>query len=182
MLNAALARRYAQALFDIASEEKRLDLIGKELGELTRLIEEQEDVARVLHHPHISLTEKKALMDKILSGQVGDVVRHFLYLLIDRRRQDLLPLIMREFSRLADEARHIIQAKVASAVALSPSQTERLRQRLSQMTGKTVSLETELRPELIGGVLVQVGDRVMDGTIKHALGRMREDLLKTSEV
>ncbi|KLU59217.1 ATP synthase subunit delta [Peptococcaceae bacterium CEB3] len=180
MLNGALARRYAEALFEIASEEKKLDSIDKELGELMQLIEEQDEVARVLQHPHISAGEKKALMDKLLQGQVGDVVRHFFYLLIDRRRQDFLPLIVREFRHLADEARHIIEARVASAVALNQSQTERLRERLSRMTGKTVSLKTELRPELIGGVLVQVGDRVMDGTIKHALERMREDLLATS--
>ncbi|MHB1653169.1 MAG: F0F1 ATP synthase subunit delta [Desulfitobacteriaceae bacterium] len=179
MLNGALARRYAQALFDIASETS-LDPINKELGEVTRLIEEQEEVAQVLYHPHISLTEKKALMNRLLSGQVGNVVRHFLYLLIDRRRQNLLPLIEREFSRLADEARQIVEAKVASAVALTPGQAEKLKEQLGHMTGKTVRLVSELRPELIGGVLVQMGDRVMDGTIKHALERMRQELRKSS--
>ena len=177
MQSGALARRYAQALFEIARETS-LDQIARELNELTRLIQEQDEIQQVLYHPHISLTEKKALMDKLLAGQLSDVMRHFLYLLIDRRRQNLLPVIEREFSRLADEARQIIEAKVASAVTLTPAQTERLKSELSRMTGKTVRLVSELRPELVGGVLVQVGDRVMDGTIKHALERMKLELRK----
>lgn len=178
MVNGALARRYARALFEIARETS-LDQIDRELKELTEL-EKQEEVQKVLYHPHISLTEKKALMDKLLAGQLSDVMRHFLYLLIDRRRQDLLPLIGREFGRLADEARQIIEAKVASAVTLTPNQIERLKAELSRKTGKTVRLVTEVRPELVGGVLVQVGDRLMDGTIKHALERMRQELRKNT--
>lgn len=179
MLYGALARRYAQALFEIASETS-LDQVDKELREITQLIAEHQEVAQVLYHPHISLTEKKALMDKLIGGQVGPVVRNFLYLLIDRRRQNLLPMVEREFSRLADEARNIVEAKVASAVVLTSSQTDRLNAQLSRLTGKTVRLVSELRPELMGGILVQIGDHVMDGTIKHALERMRENLRKTS--
>ncbi|MDI6813601.1 MAG: F0F1 ATP synthase subunit delta [Desulfitobacteriaceae bacterium] len=179
MQSGALARRYAQALFEIARETS-LDQIDRELTELTQFIQEQEGVQQVLYHPHISLTEKKALMDKLLVGQLSDVMRHFLYLLIDRRRQNFLPLIRREFSHLADEARQIIEAKVATAVTLTPNQTERLKAELSRMTGKSVRLVSELRPELVGGVLVQVGDRVMDGTIKHALERMKLELRRNT--
>jgi len=179
MLNGALARRYAQALFEIARDTS-LDQIDRELQELTELVATQEEVQKVLYHPHISLTEKKALMDKLLAGQLSNIMRHFLYLLIDRRRQALLPLIGREFGRLADEARQVVEAKVASAVALTPAQIERLKAELSKKTGKTVRLNTEVRPELVGGILVQVGDRVMDGTIKRALERMRQELRKNT--
>lgn len=180
MLSGALARRYAQALFEIASETS-LDQVEAELKALTGLVRDNEDVAKVLHHPHISLTEKKSLMDKLLAGQVGPTVLKFLYLLIDRRRQNLLSLIEREFGRFADEARQITEAKVASATALTPNQEERLKERLEKMTGKNVRLVAELRPELIGGVMVQIGDMVMDGTVAHALDRMRQELSKNTE-
>lgn len=179
MPNGALARRYAQALFEIAAETS-LDQVDKELKELTQFIEGEQEVAEILYHPHISSTEKKALMDKLVGGQIGQVVRNFLYLLIDRRRQNILPQVEKEFSRLADDARNIVEAKVASAVELTPSQTERLKEQISHLTGKTVRMVSELRPELIGGILVQVGDRVIDGTIKQALANMREQLSKTS--
>lgn len=177
MLNGALARRYAQALFDIAAGTS-LDQVEQELRAVTELIEGNPEVAHVLHHPHVSLTTKKSILDKVLQDQTGDTVRHFLYLLIDRRRQNLLPLIQKEFNRLADEARRVVEAKVASATELSPDQEQRLKQKLVKLTGKDVRLVTEVRPELIGGVLVQVGDRVMDGSVAYALNRMREELRK----
>ena len=177
MLNGALARRYAQALFDIATETS-LDKVEQELRDVTELIQENPEVAHVLYHPHVSLTTKKSIMDQLLKGQIGETVRHFLYLLIDRRRQILLPLIQTEFSRMADQARRVVEARVASATELTPDQQERLKQKLVKLTGQDVRLVTEVRPELIGGVLVQIGDKVMDGSVVHALNRMREDLRK----
>ena len=177
MLKGALARRYAQALFEIAVQGE-LDKIEGELRELTNLIQTNAEVAHVLYHPHISLSDKKSLMDKLLAGQLSKTVRHFLYLLIDRRRQNLLPDIQKEFKKLADQARNIVEAKVASAMELTPSQEERLQKELVRITGKNVRMVKEVRPELIGGVLVQIGDRVIDGTVAYKLQRMRESLSK----
>lgn len=179
MINGALARRYSQALFQIASETS-LDPIDSDLRELTKLVEENEEVKRVLLHPHISLKDKKSVMDKLLGEDFGGTTRSFFYLLIDRKRENLLPYIQSEFTRLADEARRVVEAKVASAVALSASQLDELKKAIGQMTGKDVRIISEVRAELIGGVLIQIGDRVMDGTIAHALEKMRTDLQRTS--
>jgi F-type H+-transporting ATPase subunit delta len=180
MINGSLARRYSQALFEIASQTS-LDTIDAELRELTKLIEENDEVKNVLLHPHITLSVKKSIMDKLLGDNFSDVTRHFFYLLIDRKRESLLQDIQREFTKLADEARQIVEAKVASAIELSPSQLDDLKKAIGRMTGKDVRIKSEVRGELIGGVLIQVGDRVMDGTIAHALNKMREDLRRTSE-
>ncbi|MGC7871751.1 F0F1 ATP synthase subunit delta [Desulfosporosinus sp. SYSU MS00001] len=180
MINGSLARRYSQALFEIASETS-LELIDADLRELTQLVEENDEVKKVLLHPHISLSEKKSVMAKILRDDFSETVRHFLYLLIDRKRENLLPFIQREFTRLADEARKVVEAKVASAIALSASQLDDLKKAIGRMTGKDVRLISEVREELIGGVLIQIGDRVMDGTIAHALAKMREDLRKSTD-
>jgi F-type H+-transporting ATPase subunit delta len=119
-------------------------------------------------------------LGKILDQSVSDLSRHFLFLLIDRRRQNLFALIQREFSRLANEARHIVEVKVASALTLTANQEDQLRQVIAQSTGKNVQLQTEVKPELIGGVRLQIGDRVMDGSIATALSKMREELRKAS--
>lgn len=176
MLKGALARRYAQALFDIAVQEKNLDAIEAELQELTGLIEQNAEVAHVLYHPHISLSEKKSLMQKIFAGQLSLTVQNFLNLLIDRRRQNYLADIARDFSLLADQERNIIEATVASATPLNENQELRLQKELVRLTGKNVRMVKEVRPELIGGVLVQIGDRVMDGTVAFQLQRMRQSL------
>jgi F-type H+-transporting ATPase subunit delta len=180
MINGSLARRYSQALFEIASQTS-LDTIDSDLRELTKLVEENAEVKSALLHPHISLSLKKSIMEKLLGEDFGEVTRRFFYLLIDRKRENLLPLIQREFSRLADEARQVVEAKVASAIELSASQLDDLKKAIKQMTGKDVRVISEVRAELIGGVLVQVGDRVMDGTVAHALNRMRVELRRNSE-
>ena len=180
MINGALVRRYSQALFNIASETS-LDSIDNDLRELTKLVEEHEEVKSTLLHPHISVSDKKSIMDKLLGEDFGATTRHFLYLLIDRKRESLLPFIQREFTRLADEARRVVEAKVASAVALSATQLDDLKQAIGRMTGKDVRIVSEVRAELIGGILIQVGDSVMDGTIAHALNKMRVGLRRTSE-
>ena len=180
MLIGAVARRYAQALFEIAAEGS-LEQIEAELRTLAALVRDNEEVGQILHHPHISLSEKKSLMDKLLGEQIGQTVRKFLYLLIDRRRQNLLPMIEREFVALADERRQIVEARVASAAALTPDQEGRLVEQLGRLTGKKVRVVKELRPDLIGGIMVQIGDHVMDGTIAHALDRMRQELSKQAQ-
>ncbi|HUS88991.1 MAG TPA: ATP synthase F1 subunit delta [Desulfosporosinus sp.] len=180
MINGSLARRYSQALFEIATETS-LDSIDSDLRELTKLVEENAEVKNVMLHPHISLSVKKSIMEKLLGEDFGEVTRRFFYLLIDRKRENLLPLIQREFTRLADEARQVVEAKVASAIELSVSQLDYLKNSIKKMTGKDVRIISEVRAELIGGVLVQVGDRVMDGTIAHALNRMRVELRRNSE-
>lgn len=179
MINGSLARRYSQALFEIASQTS-LDTIDTDLRELSKLIDDNEQVKGVLLHPHISLSVKKSIMDKLLGDGIGEITRHFFYLLIDKKREYLLGPIQREFSRLADEARQVVEAKVASAIELSAAQLDDLKKAISRMTGKDVRLKSEVRGELIGGVLIQIGDRVMDGTIAHALEKMRVDLQRTS--
>lgn len=111
----------------------------------------------------------------------GEITKHFLYLLIDRRRANLLPFIQREFTKLADEARQVVEAKVASAVALSATQLDELKKAITRMTGKEVRIVSEVRAELIGGVMIQIGDRVIDGTVAHSLEKMRENLRKNSD-
>ncbi|HBV86722.1 ATP synthase F1 subunit delta [Desulfosporosinus sp.] len=180
MINGSLARRYSQALFEIASDTG-LDQIDVDLRELTKMVEENREVKDTLLHPHISVSDKKSIMDKLMGKDFGDITRRFLYLLIDRRRAYLLPAIQREFTRLADEARQVVEAKITSAIALSSAQLDELKKAIVRMTGKDVRVITDVRAELIGGVIIQIGDRVIDGTISHSLEKMRENLRKNSD-
>jgi len=180
MLNGALARRYVQALFELAVEMKVLDQIDSELRDLAQLIANNQELKYLLNHPNIEDEAKKETLGKILDSSVSELSRHFLFLLIDRRRQNLITLIQREFSRLANEARNIVEAKVTSAASLSSGQVEKLKQIIAKSTGKNVQLLTDVDPGLIGGAKLQIGDRVMDGSISTALNKMREELKKSS--
>jgi len=180
MLSGALARRYAQALFDLAVEVSLLDQVDAELQELTKLIDENNELRYLLNHPNIEAKTKKEILGKILDRSVSDITRHFLFLLIDRRRQNLTSRIQQEFARLANEARNILEAHIVSAVPLTEDQEEKLKEVISQATGKNVRLITTVDSALIGGAKIQIGDRVMDGSIATALEKMREQLKKSS--
>lgn len=180
MLNGALARRYAQALFELAVEVSLLDQVDAELQELTKLIAENSELRHLLNHPNIEAKTKKEVLNKILDQNISDITRHFFYLLIDRRRQNLTKYIQREFTRLANEARNVIEAQIVSAVPLAEAQEEKLKQVIAKATGKNVRLTTSVDSTLIGGAKLQIGDRVMDGSIATALEKLRNQLKKSS--
>ncbi|ADY57537.1 ATP synthase subunit delta [Syntrophobotulus glycolicus DSM 8271] len=179
MLNGALARRYAQALFEIAVEMSVLDRIDTELRDIAEIIDQNGEIGNVLNHPNISLQNKKELLENLFKG-MGEITRSFLYLLVDRRRQNLVVYIQKEFTRLADEKRQVVEAKITSAAPLTPDQENKLKDIIVQSTGMQVRLLTDVDPGLIGGARLQISDRVMDGSIAAALMRMREELRKSS--
>ena len=180
MLTGALARRYAQALFELAVEMSVLDQINDELKFLSGLIAQNNELKHLLNHPNIDAAEKKKTLAAILDNHVSEVSKHFLFLLIDRRRQNILTKIQGEFTRLANEARNMIEAKVISAAALSTHQEEKIIQLIADKTGKNVQLNTEVNPKLIGGAKLQIGDQVIDGSILTALSKMRQEMMKSS--
>jgi len=180
MLNGALARRYAQALFELAVEMSVLDRIDSELRFLAELITQNKELRYLLNHPNIESNEKKKIFEEIFAENVSQISKHFIFLLIDRRRQNLLALIQREFRRLANEKRNLLQVKVMSATTMSPEQQEKLTQAIAKSTGKNIELVAEVRPELIGGAKLQIGDRVMDGSVATALNKFRMELMKAS--
>ena len=180
MINGSLSRRYARALFEIASETS-LDLVDKDLGELAAIVNTNKEVKRVLLHPHISPKNKKTVIDQLMGDSYGEVTRKFFHLLIDRKRESFLPFIQKEFARLVDEARGVVEAKVASAVKLDDAQIEGLKKAIRQATKKDVRLISNVRAELIGGVRIQIGDSLIDGSVAHALERMRGELRRNAE-
>jgi len=180
MLNGALARRYAMALFELAVEMSVLDRTDEELSYIVDLISGNKDLNNLLNHPNIEAAAKKGIMENILKSNVSEMTRHFMFLLIDRRRQNLLALVQREFSRQANLVRNLIEVKVISAKELSSNQEEKLKQVIAKSTGKNIQLSTEVDPKLIGGAKLQIGDRVMDGSIATALEKLRKELIKSS--
>ena len=180
MLSGALARRYAQALFGLAVEMSVLDQIDKDIQGISALINSNTELKDILNHPNVDNESKKEILEKIFEDSISDTTKNFIYLLIDRRRHNLVALIQREFQRLADKARNIIEAKVISAIALTPDHQKKLEQAIAEMTGKKVRMLVEVKSELIGGATLQIGDRVLDGSIATALYKIREELRKPS--
>ncbi|MDR1960650.1 MAG: F0F1 ATP synthase subunit delta [Gracilibacteraceae bacterium] len=179
MLDGALARRYARALFELAAEAGALDATDRELREITDILQASPDLRHMLGHPRVEAAEKRAVLEQIFGTKIRQLTRQFFYLLLDRRRQGILPSIQREFSRMADEKNQVVEATVTSAADLNAAQRRGLKAVVRKLTGKNARLLSRVDPDLIGGAKLKIGDRVMDGSLASRLGQMRRDLTLT---
>lgn len=168
------ARRYAQALFMLGNEEKRLDALTREVRELGELVTSSPELQELLSNPVVPQDQRRAVMDAVLQrAGVSPTVRNAALLLTDRRRGALLPAIAAELQRRADEAAGKVQAEVISAAPLTEAQYAALTASLEKLTGRKITLARRTDPSLIGGVVTRVGDKVYDGSLKARLAEIR---------
>lgn len=173
---ATVARRYAEALYDLAAETGMVDRMENELEAVSEAIKASAELKKILHHPRITAEEKKGLIKDLFAGKVSPVMENFLYLLIDRKREALLDEIRERFVDLANKARNIVRAEVTSAVELTAKEKEELQEVLGRITKKNVKISYQVDPGIIGGVVVRIGDRVIDGSLRTRLAAMRDHL------
>jgi F-type H+-transporting ATPase subunit delta len=175
------ARRYAEAAFELAASGDAHERWAGEL-ELAAGLLGDERVSRVLDNPSIPLREREELVVKLLDRRVGKPVVNLVRLLARQGRAELLPAISREFQRLLNEKRGVIEAVVTSAKPLAPDDQEAVRKQVEKMTGQKVELETQVDNSLIGGLTVRVGDRLFDASIRGRLERLRHELIARGSV
>jgi F-type H+-transporting ATPase subunit delta len=173
----AAARRYANALFQLAEEGGRLDAIRAQLDRLAALLAENRELADVLLQPLYPVAQRRAVLGAV-ADRLGasPLLKRFLSYVIDRRRLVQFDAIRAEYARLADERAGKTRATVRSAGELSDEQRERLRRALSTRIGREVELAVELDATLLGGLVAQVGDVVYDGSLRTQLRQLRENL------
>jgi F-type H+-transporting ATPase subunit delta len=169
-----IARPYAQALFDLAKSENNLDPVEANLNELSALIGESPDFSRFLSSPVISADDKSDALDRLLNDMkpvptVGNLLR----VVARNGRLFALPAIIKAFRDLAAASRGQATAEVTSAVPLTAAQLDTLKAALREKIGKTVTLNEHVDPSLIGGLVVKVGSRMIDSSLKTKLAAMR---------
>jgi len=180
MLKGAVAGRYSAALYEIALEKNVVDQTEEELKAVRAILNENIGLQKVLYHPQIIASEKKALLDKLFKGKVSDLTLNFLALLVDRRRETFFGDIVDEFVAQANAGRNIVTAHVTTVVKLNDEEKGAVDRLLAGLTGKKVRVTYDVDPSLIGGVLVRIGDKVIDGTIKARLAAMGDRLKQIS--
>jgi F-type H+-transporting ATPase subunit delta len=171
------ARRYAEAAFDLARREDALDGWAADLR-VSGGIAGDERVESILDNPAIPLEQREAAIGAALEGRVREPVRRLATLLLRRNRGSILPAVSREFDRLLDRERGIVNAVVTSAAPLSEADLDVVRRRVATMgVGSTVELEQRVDESLIGGLTVRVGDRLIDASVRGRLERLRAQLV-----
>lgn len=175
---AAAPRRYARALFALASEENRVAEVREELRRLGAALEASPELRAVLLQPLHPAAERRRVLDAV-AERIGSspLVKRFYAYLIDQRRLVAFDEIEAELVRLADEAAGRAKARVKTPQPLSADQQARLARALAARAGRSVELEIEIDPSLTGGLVAQLGDTVYDGSLKTQLTQLRSTLL-----
>lgn len=174
----AVAKRYAQAIFELGVETSNVALLTDDVKRLAQAYEASAELRSVLENPLVSAEDRKALVDELSTRlNLSPLGRNTFGLLVERRRIAALPAIAKELAKLADERAGIVRGKVTSAVPLSETYFQKLQREIESLTGKKVLLERNQDPELIAGLVVQIGDRIIDGSVRARLDQMREQLL-----
>ena len=177
MISPVVARRYAAALLEAAWAEGTVELVESDLGLVGYVLESNPELKEALFHPLLPASRKRQIVKGVFEGKISPLTFSYLNLLIDKQREEAILQTEEQFVRLANERRGIVEAKVTSAAPLTDAEMAALKAKLEARTGKTVELSAEVDASLIGGALVRIGDRIVDGTVKGYLDRLREQLI-----
>lgn len=173
MATGSLARRYARALLQIGLEEKNLDQLGKDVQSLAAAVASSDELAETLSNPAFPRSDREKVLVAILEKiKANKTTVNFTRLLLDRERVSAIPDISRELDAMIDDHAGRARAVVTSAVALSSRQLQSVVKALEKKSGKKVLAETREDPDLIGGVVAQVGDQVYDGSLRTQLRQL----------
>lgn len=177
---AAVAKRYAKALFEVAKERDQLEKVGQELKEVLQLLEGEPQLARFLYHPVIPKKAKKAFFEEALAERLSEALYRLIQLMIDKDRLVELADVSRYYAQEVNRERGVLEAEITTATALDEAKREGLKKVLAEKTGKAIDLRYAVNPSLLGGITIKIGDLIMDGSIRGKLSRF-ERLLSTTK-
>ncbi len=177
MLANQLAVKYAQALYELTAEKDMLDITEQELRLVESTIASYDDLSTLIYHPQVLAQAKKETIHKVFGQDVHEIVLNFLLLLVDKRREGILPTIIYEYVNLANQARNIVEAEVTTALPLDEDQHTALVNKLSLVTGKKIVLKIQINKRIIGGIIVKIGDKLIDGSVACQLATLKKALL-----
>jgi len=169
-------RRYAEAAFEVAMRDGTLERWRAEL-DLAASIVGDPRALDMLANPAIPIESRTSALEQMLGDRLSDQADNLMRLLLRRGRIEDLPRVATEFRRLDDQRQGITHATATSATALTDEETRGLTARLEQSTGGRIALDVEVDPSLLGGIVVRVGDRLIDGSVRGRLERLRNQLI-----
>jgi F-type H+-transporting ATPase subunit delta len=170
-----IARVYATALFGAAKEKGKLDAIRDQLGQFVDTLRENREMQIFLFSPYLSSAEKVDGLKRAISDAEPEF-ENFLELLIEKHRMPVIYRIRRQFDALWAKESQILGVTVTSAVELDPEVTRQLGSEISQQTGNRVELESRVDPDILGGLILQVGNMVLDTSIRNRLEKLRKSV------
>jgi F-type H+-transporting ATPase subunit delta len=172
-----IAQVYARSLYEVAQDRGELDQVREQLGQFADALESNRELATFFFSPYFSTEEKKDGLHRAVSGAL-DTVRNFLELLVENHRMPVIFRVRREFDRLWEEAHRLLPVEITSAVKLDESVAARIGGEIGRQTGRRVELKSTVDPDVIGGIVLRVGNSILDASIRTRLENLRKQVAR----
>jgi F-type H+-transporting ATPase subunit delta len=170
-----IAQVYARALWEVASEHDHADEIREQLGEFADAVAENRDLQVFLFSPYFSTDEKKEGLHKAVTG-ADENLANFLDALIEKHRMPAIFRIRRQYDVLWREANRLLPVQITSAIDLDEQTVKRIGDEIGEQTGQKIELNAEVDPEILGGIVVRVGNSILDASIRNRLEQLRKQV------
>jgi ATP synthase F1 delta subunit len=172
-----IASVYARSLFEVAKEQDKLDKVRDELGEFADALNGTRELQVFFFSPYFSTAEKQDGLDKAISG-ADEIIVNFLKLLIENHRMPVIFRVRREVDRLWLQENRLLPVTVTSAVELDQSTVKQIGDRIAEQTGRKVDLAATVEPDILGGLVVRVGNSILDASIRNRLEQLRKQVAR----
>jgi ATP synthase F1 delta subunit len=173
-----IAAVYARSLFEVAKEQDKLDDIRDQLGEFADALAESHELQVFFFSPYFSTQEKEDGLAKAVTG-ADPAFDNFLRLLIENHRMPVVFRVRRAFEALWREENKLLPVQVTSAIELDAKTVESIGERIGEQTGRKIDLSAEVEPDILGGIVVRVGNSVLDASIRNRLEQLRKQVART---
>jgi F-type H+-transporting ATPase subunit delta len=174
-----IAAVYGRSLFEAAQDADKLDDVREQIGQFADALADDHDLQVFFFSPYLSSDEKKEGLRKAVTG-ADPLVENFLELLIENHRMPALMRIRREYDRLWDEENKLLPVQITSAVELDEQTVKQIGDRIGEQTGRKVELSSNVDPDVLGGLVVRVGNTVLDASIRHRLEQLRKQVARSA--
>lgn len=168
-----LAQVYGRALFEVAREQGKIDELRDQLGQFADALEGNRELAVFFFSPYFSTQEKREALTRALVG-ADEAFMNFLSLLIDNHRMPVIFRIRQQYERLWEEENRLLPVEITSAIELDQATTANLGRTIGERTGRKVTLAARVDPDILGGVVVRVGNSILDASIRNRLEQLRK--------
>ncbi|HTX30507.1 MAG TPA: ATP synthase F1 subunit delta [Solirubrobacteraceae bacterium] len=172
-----IAEVYARALFEVAQERDKLDEVHEQLGEFADAIDENRDMARFFFSPYFSAQEKKEALHKTVKG-ADEAVMNFLEALLERHRMPVIFRIRDRFDAMWEEENKLLPVEVTSAIELDKKIINEIGKTIGEQVDRKIELSSKVDPEILGGVVLRVGNFILDASIRHRLEQLRKQVAR----
>jgi F-type H+-transporting ATPase subunit delta len=173
-----IAQVYARSLFAVAKEQEKIDEIREQLGQVADALTENQNLQVFFFSPYFSTAEKRDGLGKAIEG-AEEILVNFLGLLIENHRMPVLFRIRRAYDALWEDENRLLPVSVTSAIELDQGTVQQIGDRIAEQTGRKVELSATVEPEILGGIVVRVGNHVLDASVRNRLEQLRKQVART---